>query len=120
ACEPQHYLLPHRARAQGAEPDATRPMGSWKKAWYRMRTAAGLPGLRPYDLRHHAITRLLENPEVSERTVIEIAGHVSKKMLERYSHIRAKARREAIDALNGKHAPASARRLRLVARKDTG
>jgi len=52
-----------------------------------------------YDLRHHAITGLLEDESVSERTVIELAGHVSRAMLERYSHIRMRTKREAVDAL---------------------
>ncbi|HXE90732.1 MAG TPA: tyrosine-type recombinase/integrase [Terriglobales bacterium] len=99
ATRPEHYLFPHRAHAQGAEPDPMRPMGSWKKAWYALRTAAGLPGLRQYDLRHHAITALLEIPSVSERTVMDIAGHVSNEMLKRYSHIRVRTRREAVEAL---------------------
>jgi len=58
-----------------------------------------LSTLRPYDLRHHAITRLLENPDISEQTVKDIAGHVSKHILERYSHIRMAKKRDALDAL---------------------
>ena len=37
-----------------------------------------------YDLRHHAITALLENPHVSEETVEAIAGHISREMKKRY------------------------------------
>ena len=32
-------------------------------------------------------------------TIMSIAGHVSKKMLERYSHIRVAAKRAALDAI---------------------
>ena len=32
-------------------------------------------------------------------TIMAIAGHVSKKMLERYSHIRMTAKRKALDAI---------------------
>jgi len=103
ATEPEHYLLPHRAHTSGSAPDPTRPMGSWKKAWYALRNAAALPGLRAYDLRHHAITCLLENPQVSEQTIKDIAGHVSKNMLERYSHIRLKAKRDALAGLSARH-----------------
>jgi integrase len=45
-----------------------------------------------YDLRHHAMTALLENPEVSEETVEDLAGHVSRRMKKRYSHIRMEYR----------------------------
>jgi len=109
ATEPEHYLLPHRASSLGAAPDPSRPAGGWRTAWCALRKAAGLPTLRPYDLRHHAITRMLEHPDISERTVVELAGHVSGKMLARYSHLRTQARREAVDALNGKRTPASVR-----------
>lgn len=99
-----HYLLPHRAHVRGASWDVTRPMGSWRRAWEALREKAGLPKLRRYDLRHHAITRLLENPDVSEQTVIDIAGHVSREMLRTYAHIRMKPKREALAALERKPA----------------
>lgn len=103
AVRPDHYLLPHRADhgngKRRGDFDPTRPQSSWRKAWEKVRTSAGLPHLRQYDLRHHVITRLLENENVSERTVIELAGHVSKKMLERYSHIRMRTKLEGVLAL---------------------
>jgi integrase len=102
AIEPGHFLLPHRAHKgykDGKEPDPTRPAGGWRKAWENLREAAGMPTLRLYDLRHHVITRLLEDENVSERTVIEIAGHVSRQMLNRYSHIRMRTKKEALDGL---------------------
>jgi integrase len=98
AIEPDHYLLPHRAQNGAKGFDPTRPISSWRGAWGKLTKAAGLPHLRIYDLRHHAITKLLENPNTSERTVIEIAGHVSRQMLQRYSHIRMKSK---VDAVNG-------------------
>jgi integrase len=81
-----------------------------------LRKAAGMPNLRMYDLRHHAITRLLEDEDVSERTVIELAGHVSHAMLERYSHIRMRTKKEAVDALAKKTPQGSRAALILVKR----
>lgn len=97
-----HYLLPHRAPNGQLGFDATRPISSWRGSWERLRQAAELPQLRMYDLRHHVITKLLEDENVSERTVIELAGHVSRAMLQRYSHIRMRAKKEAVDALTKK------------------
>lgn len=97
--ESDHYILPHRARDGEKGFDPRRPISSWRGSWDKLRHAAGMPNLRMYDLRHHAITRLLEDESVSERTVIELAGHVSRAMLERYSHIRMRAKKEAVDAL---------------------
>ena len=64
-----------------------------------MSKAAGLGGLRFHDLRHHAITELAES-QTSDETIMAIAGHVSRKMLERYSHIRMTAKRNAVAALS--------------------
>jgi integrase len=78
--------------------DAGRPMGSWRKAWRIASKAAGVR-YRPHDMRHTFISRLGENPKVSEQTIKALAGHVSRQMLERYSHIRSEAKQAAIQAL---------------------
>src|SRR5262249_55233414 len=53
-----------------------------------------LHGLRFHDFRHHAMTELAES-RASERTIMAIAGHISPRMLEHYSHIRFDAKRKA-------------------------
>ena len=53
--------------------------------------------LRFHDLRHTAITNLSESLEVSKLTIMSMAGHLSRKMLEHYSHIRLQAKRRALD-----------------------
>jgi integrase len=58
---------------------------------------AGLQ-LRFHDLRHTCITKLAES-QASEQTLMAIAGHVSRKMIEHYSHIRMEAKRDALDAI---------------------
>jgi integrase len=73
-------------------------MGSWRKAWRIACKAAGAR-YRPHDMRHTFISRLAENPNVSEQTIKALAGHVSRQMLERYSHIRSQAKHAAIQAL---------------------
>jgi integrase len=78
--------------------DLNRPMGSWRKAWRIASKAAGVR-YRPHDMRHTFISRLAENPNVSEQTIKALAGHVSRQMLERYSHIRSQAKQAAIQAL---------------------
>lgn len=78
--------------------DLNRPMGSWRKAWRIACKAAG-KRYRPHDMRHTFISRLAENPNVSEQTIKALAGHVSRQMLERYSHIRSQAKQAAIQAL---------------------
>jgi integrase len=81
--------------------DPTRHIGGWRKAWRNLTRKAGLGGLRFHDLRHHAITELAESGE-SEQTILAIAGHVDRRMLERYSHIRMEAKRKALEALSSR------------------
>ena len=57
-------------------------------------------GLRFHDLRHHAITELAEG-QGSDQVIRSIAGHVSQRMLEHYSHVRLEAKRKALEALCG-------------------
>ncbi len=97
AGEPEHFVLPTCKRGQF---DPKRPMKSWREAWRKLTRAAGLRGLRFHDLRHSAITELAER-DTSDMTIMAIAGHVSRKMLEHYSHIRLEAKRRALDALAG-------------------
>lgn len=96
---PNHYLLPHRV--QGQRYDPTQHQLTWRSAWRKLTRAAGLHGLRFHDLRHHSITRLAE-AGVPEQTLMAIAGHVSRKMLEHYSHIRVQAKRDAVQLLEPK------------------
>lgn len=73
---------------------------TWVRAWRSLTKKVGLPGLRFHDLRHPAITELAESG-ASEQTIMAIAGHVSRRMLERYSHIRMQAKRPALEGLSG-------------------
>lgn len=102
ACEAEHFLMPHRARQGGEGWDFTRPIGSWKKAWWGLRKAAGMPTLRMYDLRHHALTKLYEQPDVAEQVSVEIAGHEDSKMKMTYGHARMKVKARALRAIEVK------------------
>ncbi|MGA9155943.1 MAG: tyrosine-type recombinase/integrase [Candidatus Sulfotelmatobacter sp.] len=78
--------------------DPKRHVKSWRTAWRTLTKNAGLPGFRFHDLRHCAITQLAENG-TSDSTIMAIAGHVSRRMLERYSHVRMEAKRTAMETL---------------------
>ena len=62
----------------------------------RSRERRGSPSFRFHDLRHCAITSLAESGAAA--TIMAIAGHVSRRMLERYSHVRMEAKRTAAEA----------------------
>ncbi len=93
--KPDHYLF-FGCESGGVDPG--RPQKSWRTAWRNLTRAAGLKGLRFHDVRHHAITELAES-QTSDATIMSIAGHVSKKMLEHYSHVRLAAKRTADDLI---------------------
>jgi len=81
--------------------DPTQPQKSWRTSWRRLTKEAGLGGLRFHDLRHASITTLAE-AGLPDQTIMALAGHVSQRMLEHYSHIRMNAKREAVDVLGVK------------------
>jgi hypothetical protein len=54
---------------------------------------------RWHDNRHTFITDLAESNEASDETIRDMAGHVSKRMLRHYSHIRMEAKRRAVNSL---------------------
>ena len=78
--------------------DPTRPSVELKTAWDSIRKAAGVK-CRWHDLRHTVCTKMAE-AGVPESTMLAIMGHMSRAMLERYSHIRMAAKREAVESLN--------------------
>jgi len=94
--EGNHYAFP---ACENGKIDPAHAQRSWRSAWRSLRKAAGLPRLRFHDLRHHAITELSES-QASDSTIMSIAGHVSREMLEHYSHVRLDAKRHAVDALS--------------------
>jgi integrase len=96
--EPDHFVFP-ACECGGIDPSV--PQKSWRTAWRSLTKAAGLRGLRFHDLRHHAITELAESM-ASDQTIMSIAGHVSREMLEHYSHVRLAAKRQALEGLLGK------------------
>ncbi len=80
---------------QPTSPD--RPVTDISSGWDLVRAAAGV-SCRLHDLRHTFCTRLAE-AGVPESTMLALMGHMSRAMLERYSHIRMAAKREAVAAI---------------------
>ena len=75
----------------------TLPSKRFKTAWTSLRTKANVH-CRIHDLRHTALTKLAESG-ASDSTIMALAGHLSRAMLERYSHIRMNAKRQAVESL---------------------
>lgn len=102
--QPEHYLFPFRIAA--GKHDPARPASPWfiYKQWNKLVEAALAAGaisfrIRPHDLRHQIITKMLE-AGAPEQTVMSIAGHVSRQMLEHYSHQRIDAKAKVLNMIN--------------------
>lgn len=124
--EPEHYVFP---ACEERIIDPLRPQKSWRTAWRKLvretarrvgseaaqqalesgkglrsailawkRAAAPIRGLRFHDLRHQAITEMAE-AGASDATLMAVAGHMSRRMLEHYSHVRMAAKRTALEKL---------------------
>jgi integrase len=96
--EPSWYVFPRSNSRRPVDPE--RAVTSLKTAWNTVRMVAGV-SCRLHDLRHSFCTKLAE-AGVPERTMLDMMGHMSAAMLRRYSHIRAKARRDAIAAIEAR------------------
>ena len=85
------YLFPW-GKPRPSDPSRHATDITW--GWDELRTDTEVR-CRLHDLRHTFATRLAENG-ASESTMLALMGHMSRAMLERYSHIRMAAKREAV------------------------
>jgi integrase len=95
--KPSWFLFPF---GKSKHLDPTRPMTTLKTAWTNLKTKAGIAG-RWHDARHTLVTELAESG-AGDQTIMDIAGHVSRQMLARYSHIRMEAKRKALEFIVSK------------------
>lgn len=64
--------------------------GTWSSIFPRACRALGIADLRLYDLRHEAISRLVESNKYSIPEMMLVTGHKDPKQLMRYTQIRAR------------------------------
>lgn len=79
--------------------DGTRRPFAFDQAWYRALRKAKISGLRFHDLRHEAISRLVEFG-LGDQEVAAISGHKSMQMLKRYTHLRVEDLVEKLDRIS--------------------
>ena len=97
--KPTDYVFP---ACENGRIDVMRPVTHWRTAWNSACELAGLSGLRYHDLRHSAVTKLLENGVPIER-VAQILGWSAStciRMMKRYGHIRVESLRGALESIN--------------------
>lgn len=75
---------------------------AFTKTWGKLKTKLGMPDLRFHDLRHEAVSRLVEGG-LSDQEVSAISGHKSMQMLKRYTHLRAEDLVGKLDKLEARN-----------------
>ena len=80
--------------------DGQRRPYEFRPAWRRVLKSADITGLRFHDLRHEAVSRLVE-AGLGDQEVAAISGHKSMQMLRRYTHLRAEDLVERLDQVLG-------------------
>jgi hypothetical protein len=81
-CKPEWYVIPAE---KGSRNDPTRPVTTLRTAWTKVRDKAKVVG-RWHDNRYTLVTEISESG-AGDEVVMSIAGHVSRAMLSRYSHV---------------------------------
>jgi integrase len=77
---------------------ADQPVRSFATAWRAAKKAAGIE-CRWHDLRHSAASRMAAGG-ATDQTLQALLGWMSPKMIERYSHVRAEAKRKAVSVFD--------------------
>lgn len=72
----------------GHKEDKSRTPYTINRVWAQALERAGIQDMRFHDLRHEAVSRLVERG-LSDQEVAAISGHKSMQMLRRYTHLRA-------------------------------
>ena len=68
--------------------DGKRRAYEFRMAWKKIIKEMQITNLRFHDLRHEAVSRLVESG-LGDQEVAAISGHKSMQMLKRYTHLRA-------------------------------
>jgi len=76
-----------------------------------------LSGGRWHDNRHTLVTEFAESAAAGDEMIMSIAGHVSRAMLSRYSHVRMEAKRRALDEIAARQRASDEERLEHAERR---
>ncbi len=86
-----------------------RPIKSFYRVWRTACAAAGCPGRIPHDLRRSAV-RTFVRAGVPERVAMQLSGHLTRSVFERYNVVSEGDLRTAVTLLDDAHQKTSASR----------
>jgi integrase len=94
SADPELFIFPFGSHRKY---DRSKPVRSLKTAWTTLRRKTGI-WVRLHDTRHTVVTKLGESG-AGDEAIRAMAGYTSRRMLERYSHIRVVAKRRALEEM---------------------
>ena len=94
------YLFFRELADRRGGPKSPRPILKYGKAWKAATLAAGCPGRIPHDLRRTAVRNMVRRG-VPERVAMQLTGHKTRSIFERYNIVSAGDLRAAAAQLSG-------------------
>jgi integrase len=97
----EHGTIPRHVfcHTKGAKAGHGVTEGGYNKAWRKARVAAGCPGRIPHDFRRTAVRNLVRGG-VPERVAMQLTGHKTRAVFERYNIVSAGDLRDAARRLD--------------------
>ena len=78
------------------------PIGDFRKTWHAACRAAGCPGRIPHDFRRTAVRNLVR-AGIPERVAMQMTGHKTRSVFERYNIVSPGDLRDAARRLDERH-----------------